>query len=205
MPPCPRGYAAHPVAAGVWPKMPRTCARPRGVALARAVPGRLGSLVPFPDGLAEVAAAPVPSRSQGIASHPHTEALHQEFPAAVDRSEGIWRETYDDGSWHSEDERGNHLADHMHEARQEATPDRAVRAGRLLMELCDHLAETVWPEVTDDLRETALERVARALKEATMAGGASMSFVKPELVMRWLLRGCVVRRRCRRGAWRRAR
>ncbi|WP_277349319.1 beta-ketoacyl synthase N-terminal-like domain-containing protein [Streptomyces sp. N502] len=36
-------------------------------------------------------------------------------------------------------------------------------------------------------------------------GEASMSFVKPELVMRGLRRGFVVRRRCRRGAWRTAR
>jgi hypothetical protein len=35
--------------------------------------------------------------------------------------------------------------------------------------------------------------------------GASTSVVKPESVMRRLLRRCVVRRRCRRGAWRRAR
>lgn len=34
------------------------------------------------------------------------------------------------------------------------------------------------------------------------AGGASMSFVQPGLVMQWLLRGRVIRRRCRLGAWR---
>ncbi|MFF7298731.1 hypothetical protein [Streptomyces sp. NPDC008265] len=114
------------------------------------------------------------------ASHPTLtqEELDQEFQAAVDRAEGIWREIYDDGSWESEDERESHLADHMHEARQEAISERAVRAGRLLMELCDHLAETVWPEVTDGLRGTDLERVARALKEASLAGETAPAVYK---------------------------
>ncbi|MEJ8652815.1 hypothetical protein WKI65_33320 [Streptomyces sp. MS1.AVA.3] len=106
------------------------------------------------------------------ASHPTLtqEELDQAFRASMARAEGIWREIYDDGSWDSEDERNDHLADHMHEARQEAISDRAVRAGRFLMELCDRIAETVWPEVTNALREANLESVARALKEASMAG-----------------------------------
>ncbi|MFF4641397.1 hypothetical protein [Streptomyces sp. NPDC001389] len=114
------------------------------------------------------------------ASHPTLtqEALDQEFQEAMDRAEGIWREIYDDGSWESEDERRDHLADHMHEARPEAISDRAVRAGRLLMELCDYLAETVWPEVTAGLRGADLARVARALKEAAMAGKTAPAVYK---------------------------
>ncbi|MEU8496701.1 hypothetical protein AB0C86_08215 [Streptomyces lavendulae] len=114
------------------------------------------------------------------ASHPTLtqEELDHEFQLAMDRAEGIWREIYDDGSWESEDERKDHLADHLHEARQEAISDRAVRAARFLMELCDHLAETVWPEVTEGLRGTDLERVARALKEASMAGETAPAVYK---------------------------
>ncbi|MEU9003784.1 hypothetical protein, partial [Streptomyces sp. NPDC048551] len=82
------------------------------------------------------------------------------------------------GSWDSEGEREDHLADHLNEARQEAISDRAVRAGRFLMELCDHLAETVWPEVTDGLRGSDLARVARALKEASMAGETAPAVYK---------------------------
>ncbi|MYU24381.1 hypothetical protein [Streptomyces sp. SID8352] len=70
------------------------------------------------------------------------------------------------------------VADRMHEARQEATSDRAARAGRFLMELCDHLAETVWPEVTGALRRTDLEKAARALKEASMAGKTAPAVYK---------------------------
>ncbi|MEV6957363.1 hypothetical protein [Streptomyces sp. NPDC051183] len=114
------------------------------------------------------------------ASHPTLtqEELDQEFQAAMDRAENIWRKIYDDGSWGSEDERKNHLADHMGEAQQEAISDRAERAGRFLMELCDHLAETVWPEVTEGLRGTDLRRVARALKAASMAGKTAPAVYK---------------------------
>lgn len=114
------------------------------------------------------------------ASHPTLtqEALDQEFQAAMGRAEDIWKKIYDDGSWDSENERKDHLADHLHEARQEAISDRAVRAGRFLMELCEHLAETVWPEVTDSLRGTDFERVARALKEASMAGETAPAVYK---------------------------
>ncbi|MEV6572216.1 hypothetical protein [Streptomyces sp. NPDC051577] len=114
------------------------------------------------------------------ASHPTLtqEALDQEVQAATDRAADIWKRIYDDGSWDSEDERKEHLADHLREARQEAISDRAVRAGRFLMELCDHLAETVWPEVTDGLRGADLERVARALKEASLAGETAPAVYK---------------------------
>ncbi|MEU9007304.1 hypothetical protein, partial [Streptomyces sp. NPDC048551] len=63
------------------------------------------------------------------ASHPTLtqEALDREFQAEIDRAEGVWKEIYDDGSWDSEGEREDHLADHLNEARQEAISDRAVR------------------------------------------------------------------------------
>ncbi|MER5727117.1 hypothetical protein ABT084_01965 [Streptomyces sp. NPDC002138] len=114
------------------------------------------------------------------ASHPTLtqEELDQEFQEAMDRAESIWKKIYDDGSWESEDERKDHLADHMREAQQEAISDRAERAGRFLMELCDHLAETVWPEVTEGLRGTDLQRVARALKAASMAGKTAPAVYK---------------------------
>jgi hypothetical protein len=105
-------------------------------------------------------------------SHPTLtqEGLDEKCQASLDRAAGIWKEIYDDGSWDSEDERNDHLEDHMREARQEAISDRAMRAGRFLMVLCDYLAETVWPKVTDALREGNLESAARALKEASLAG-----------------------------------
>ncbi|MCH0538149.1 hypothetical protein I3F58_00940 [Streptomyces sp. MUM 203J] len=114
------------------------------------------------------------------ASHPTLtqEVLDTEFQTALDRAEGIWKRIYDDGSWDSEEARNNHLSDHMDEARQEAISERAARAGRFLMELCDHLAEAVWPEVTDGLRAADLERVARALKEASMAGETAPAVYK---------------------------
>ncbi|GGU55607.1 hypothetical protein FHX79_114788 [Streptomyces cavourensis] len=121
------------------------------------------------DGLKDVEASH-PTLTQG--------ALDQEFQAAIDRAESTWKDIYDDGSWDSEDERNDHLADHMHEARQEATSDRAARAGRFLMELCDHLAETVWPEVTGALRRVDIETVARALKEASLAGETAPAVYK---------------------------
>ncbi|MBT2452506.1 hypothetical protein J7F03_36735 [Streptomyces sp. ISL-43] len=127
---------------------------------------------PFP-------AAPVETHMKRLkdvkASHPTLtqEELDQEFQAAIDR-----REIYDDGSWDSEDERNDHLADHLHKARQEAISDRAVRAGRFLMELCGHIAETVWPEVTDALRAANVDGVARALRKASMAGETSPAVYK---------------------------
>ncbi|MFD1663600.1 winged helix-turn-helix domain-containing protein [Streptomyces caeni] len=52
-----------------------------------------------------------------------------------------------------------------------------------------------------------LARIGRLIEERfgvtyEVSGGASMSFVKLELVMRGLFRGRVPRRRFRRGAWR---
>lgn len=46
------------------------------------------------------------------------------------------------------------------------------------MELCDHLAETVWPEVTAALRRADLEEAARALKEASMVGKTAPAVYK---------------------------
>ncbi|MFD9722776.1 hypothetical protein [Streptomyces sp. NPDC059072] len=106
------------------------------------------------------------------ASHPTLtqEELDTDFRAVMDRAENTWKDVFDDGSWDSEQQRQDHLANHLHEARLEAVADRAERAGRFLMKLCDHIAESVWPEVTAALRAADVEGVARALKQASAAG-----------------------------------
>ncbi|MDJ0379340.1 hypothetical protein [Streptomyces sp. G-G2] len=77
------------------------------------------------------------------ASHPTLtqEELDQECQAAVDRAEGIWKRICGDASWDGEDERNRHLADHLHEARQEAISDRAVGYGRTV----DGVRIMAWP------------------------------------------------------------
>lgn len=129
-------------------------------------------------------ASSIESRMHGLKdihpSHPTLtqEELDREFKAALHRAEQTWNEIYDDGAWDSEDERSNHLADHLHEARQEAVSARADRAGRSLIKLCDHLAETVWPEVTAAARAADLERAARGLKEAFLAAETAPALYK---------------------------
>ncbi|MEU2859651.1 hypothetical protein ACIQWL_03000 [Streptomyces mirabilis] len=109
------------------------------------------------------------------ASHPALteEELDREFNRTLEQADATWRSIWDDGTWDSDTSREQHRDDHLYEARQEAVADRALRAGRVLMELCEYIAETLWSDVTGGLRTGDAERVTRALKAAAIAGDSA--------------------------------
>jgi rubrerythrin len=125
---------------------------------------------------------PIPSTSieHRIEELHHIEARHptltqqdldQHLGKAVQQAEAIWGDVPDRSD---DDDR----ATFVDEARREAISDRALLAGRHLMELCDYIAETLWPDVTDGLRIGDLDRIAAALKAAVIAADTAPAAYK---------------------------
>ncbi|SHN22650.1 coiled-coil domain-containing protein [Actinacidiphila paucisporea] len=79
------------------------------------------------------------------------------------------RETYLRGLWNGEDE-ADDLEEGLREARLEAIEERALRAGRQLMELSEYIAEELWPELKRQAEYGHIEEALRALAAVDAAG-----------------------------------
>lgn len=62
------------------------------------------------------------------------------------------------------------LEDALHEARAEAIQDRATRAGRHLMELCEYIAEELCPELVTSAENGNIEEALKTLAAIDAAG-----------------------------------
>ncbi|MFI0007267.1 hypothetical protein [Streptomyces globisporus] len=71
--------------------------------------------------------------------------------------------------WCDEDDEPE-LEDHLHEARLDSVRDRATRAGRQLMELCEYISEVLCPELVTSTEAGNSEVALRALAAVSAAG-----------------------------------
>jgi hypothetical protein len=62
------------------------------------------------------------------------------------------------------------LDDALHEARTDATRDRATRAGRHLMELCEYIAEELCPELVTSTENGNIQEALKTLAAIDVAG-----------------------------------
>ncbi|MFF9777034.1 hypothetical protein ACF1HJ_25675 [Streptomyces sp. NPDC013978] len=62
------------------------------------------------------------------------------------------------------------LEDALHRARAEAIQDRATRAGRHLMELCEYIAEEICPELMTSTENGSIQEALKALAAVDAAG-----------------------------------
>ncbi|WP_221357206.1 hypothetical protein [Streptomyces beigongshangae] len=99
---------------------------------------RDGSSLPDPTSIESL-----PELSDAVMEHP-TLSLEkllrdskQEFEAQEESLRTIWCDEDDEPE----------LEDHLHEACLDAVRDRATRAGRQLMELCEYISEVLRPEL----------------------------------------------------------
>ncbi|MFJ2743441.1 hypothetical protein ACIO3O_27750 [Streptomyces sp. NPDC087440] len=104
--------------------------------------------------------------------------LDEEFNETLRKAEATWDSIWGSDPWDSEEEREDHRVEHLHDARRDATTDRALRAGRHLMELCDYIADTLWEELTVSLRSGDLDGVAHTLKAAVIAADTAPGIYK---------------------------
>ncbi|MFF0257398.1 hypothetical protein ACFYR2_00970 [Streptomyces microflavus] len=112
------------------------------------------------------------------------EDLDREFKAALVRADQRWQEVWGDHDWDHEDERLSQQAEHRAEAEREAVKDRAGRAGAHLMDLVDHIGETLWPALVEAVESENRDRAALALAEAASAArdGARLQAVRGQPV-----------------------
>ncbi|MEU8628524.1 hypothetical protein [Streptomyces sp. NPDC048669] len=106
------------------------------------------------------------------------EDLDREFKAALVRADQRWQEVWGDHSWDDEDEQHTQRAEDRADAEKEAIKDRARRAGTHLMDLVDHIGETLWPELVEAVESGDRGRAVRALAEAASAARATESAYK---------------------------
>lgn len=71
--------------------------------------------------------------------------------------------------WCDEDDEAD-LDDALHEARTDAIRDRATRAGRHLIELCEYIAEDLWPRLVTSAENGNIEEALKTLAGMDAAG-----------------------------------
>ncbi|MFH8595323.1 hypothetical protein [Streptomyces rimosus] len=120
-----------------------------------------GSPLPAPDAM-EMAPELAPSE----AGHPVltlAELMREstrELEAYETKLRSIWHDEEDDGA----------LQNALSEARSEAVADRATRAGRQLMTLCDYIAEDLCPTLNTSVEQLDVDGSLRALAALDLAG-----------------------------------
>lgn len=92
----------------------------------------------------------------------------QELKAHEEKLRSIWRGAEDDYE----------LEDGLHEARLDAASDRAVRAGRQLMALCEYLSEELCPALVHSTERLCAADALRALAAIDIAGKEAPSAYK---------------------------
>ncbi|MFD4023098.1 hypothetical protein ACFWRV_06160 [Streptomyces sp. NPDC058576] len=106
------------------------------------------------------------------------EDLDREFKSTLVRADQRWLEIWGDHAWDHEDDRRSEQAEHRAEAESEAIKERAGRAGAHLMELVDHIGETLWPALVEAVESGDRERAVLALAAAASAARATESAYK---------------------------
>ncbi|MEU6535782.1 hypothetical protein [Streptomyces sp. NPDC047000] len=91
--------------------------------------------------------------------------LDRTFEAAMARADQGW----EDGEWSDQAEQESRHAEYRAHAELEAIKDRAHRAGTHLMELVDHIGDTLWPELIEAVEDGNRDRAVHALAAACAA------------------------------------
>ncbi|GAA2539086.1 MULTISPECIES: hypothetical protein [Streptomyces] len=106
-----------------------------------------------------------------VGEHPRLtqKDLDRVFEDALARADQRWEEIWGDHAWEDADERDSHRAEDRAEARQEAIKDRASRAGNHVMELVDHIGDTLWPDLVEAVEAGDRGRAVQVLAEACAA------------------------------------